>query len=69
MKIPSRIINKIIRLISLMGANISFMKGLIFLIIVGRLIHIESSSALQALELLLGSAYIFTGSDELGDIS
>jgi len=52
-----------------MGANISFMKGLIFLIIVGRLIHIESSSALQALELLLGSAYIFTGSDELGDIS
>jgi len=68
MKILKKIINKIIRLISVMGANISFMKGLIFLIIVGRLIYIESSSTLQALELLLGSAYIFTNSDEIIDI-
>jgi len=69
MKIINKIINKMIKLISLLGTNVSVMKGLIFLILVGRLIHIESNTALQGLELLLGSVYIFTGSDEMGDIS
>jgi len=53
-----KIIKKILNLIRKLGLDIGLMKGIIFLIILGREIYLETSPELKGIEILLGGVFL-----------
>jgi hypothetical protein len=63
-----KIIKKILNLIRKLGSDIGLMKGIIFLLILGREVYLETSPELKGIELLLGGIFLLIDSDNSGDI-
>lgn len=63
------IIKNIINLIRKLGSDVGLMKGIIFLVILGREVYLETSPELKGIELLLGGIFLMMDFNDHGDIT
>jgi hypothetical protein len=64
-----KIIKKIVNLIRKLGSDVGLMKGIIFLVILGREVYLETSSELKGIEILLGGVFLMMDFNDHEDIA
>lgn len=64
-----KIIKKIVNLIRKLGSDVGLMKGIIFLVILGREVYLETSPELKGIEILLGGVFLMMDFNDHEDIT